>query len=106
MEHANSYFDQALKTWRALWKGNSKSIWHGKHWEELTPEQRKLVLPMMKNYIEKYAPSGEFDKSKVGLAKDTDMAEDEAEILEVGDDSDDEGKADDMDTDVDLRANA
>ena len=35
------------------------------HWEDLTPEQRKLILPMMKNYIEKYLPSGEFDKSKV-----------------------------------------
>ena len=30
-----------------------------------TPEERKLVLPMMKNYLEKYSPSGEFEKSKV-----------------------------------------
>ena len=67
VEQANIYFDQALKTrtkeaWEALWKevlkGNSKSIWHGKHWEDLTSDQRKLVLPMMKNYIEKYAPNG------------------------------------------------
>ena len=44
------------------------------------------------------------DVQEVGLAKDSDMAEDEAEIPEFGDDSDDEGKADDMDMDVDLRA--
>ena len=31
----------------------------------MTPEQRTLILPMMKNYIEKYYPSGEFEKSKV-----------------------------------------
>ena len=37
-------------------KGNSKSIWHGKHWEDLTSDQRKLVLPMMKNYIETEGP--------------------------------------------------
>ena len=43
----------------------TQKIWHGVHWEDLTPEQRKLILPMMKNYIEKYLPSGEFDKSKV-----------------------------------------
>ena len=45
----NIYFDQAMKThpdagWEALLKevlkGDSKSIWHGKRWEELTPEQR------------------------------------------------------------------
>ena len=45
------------EAWEALWKeilkGNSKSIWHGKHWEGLTPEQRKLVLPMIKNYVGK-----------------------------------------------------
>ena len=71
-ELANIYFDQAMtirsyEAWEALLKevlkGDSKSIWHGKRWEDLTPEQRKLVLPMMKNYIEKYLPSGEFEKS-------------------------------------------
>ena len=30
-----------------------------------TSEQRKLNLPMTKNYIEKYYPSGEFEKLKV-----------------------------------------
>ena len=74
VEQANIYFDQAMKTrpeaaWEALLKkilkGDSKRIWHGKPWEQLTPEQRKLTFPMMKNYIEKYYPSGEFETSKV-----------------------------------------
>ena len=51
--------------WKEILKGDSKKIWHGVHWKDLTSEQRKLMLPMMKNYIEKYLPSGEFDKSKV-----------------------------------------
>ena len=55
--------------WQALLKevlkGDSKRIWHGTLWENLTPEQRKLILPMMKKYIKKYLPSGEFEKSKV-----------------------------------------
>ena len=51
-EPANIYFDQAMKTrpdeaWEALLKevlkGDSKRIWHGKKWEDLTPEQRKLT---------------------------------------------------------------
>ena len=42
-----------------------KSIWHGVHERDLTPDQVKLILPMMKNYVEKYKPTGEFDKSKV-----------------------------------------
>ena len=73
-EPANIYFDQAMKTkpevaWEALLKeilkGDSKRLWHGKKSEDLTPEQRALVLPMMKNYIEKYSPSGDFEKAKV-----------------------------------------
>ena len=61
-EAANIYFDQAMKTkpneaWDALLKeilkGDSKRIWHGELMENLTEEERKLVLPMMKNYIER-----------------------------------------------------
>ena len=33
--------------------------------ENLSANDRKLVLPMMKNYIEKYTPAGDFEKSKV-----------------------------------------
>ncbi len=55
-ELANIYFDQAMKTrpdeaWEALLKevlkGDSKRIWHGELWENLTPEQRKLILPLI-----------------------------------------------------------
>ena len=74
VEQANVYFDQAMKTrpeaaWDALLKeilqGDSKKIWHEEHIENLSADERRLILPMMKNYIEKYAPSGEFEKSKV-----------------------------------------
>ena len=33
--------------------------------ENLSADERKLVLPMMKNYIKKYTPAGDFEKSKV-----------------------------------------
>ena len=33
--------------------------------ENLSSDEKKLVLPMMKNYIEKYTPAGDFEKSKV-----------------------------------------
>ena len=55
--------------WDALLKeiltGDSKKIWQGEHIENLSADERKLILPIMKNYIENYAPSGEFEKSKV-----------------------------------------
>ena len=57
------------EAWDALLKevlkGDSKRIWHGEKIENLSPEERKLILPMMKNYIEKYSPSGDFEKAKV-----------------------------------------
>ena len=74
VEQANIYFDEAMKdkpdaAWEALLKevlkGDSKKIWHGEHMENLTADERRLVLPMMKNYIEKYTPAGDFEKSKV-----------------------------------------
>ena len=74
VEPANIYFDEAMKdkpdaVWEALLKealkGDSKKIWHGEHMENLTADERRLVLPMMKNYIEKYTPAEDFEKSKV-----------------------------------------
>ena len=38
---------------------------NSKKMENLTVDARRLVLPMMKNYIEKYTPAGDFEKSKV-----------------------------------------
>ena len=72
-EAANIYFDEAMKTrpqeaWDALMKeilkGDSKRIWHGDLMENLTEEERRLILPMMKKYIEKYTPAGDFEKAK------------------------------------------
>ena len=71
---ANVYFDEAMKdkpeaAWEALLKevlkGDSKKIWHGELMDNLSADERKLVLPMMKNYIKKYAPAGDFEKFKV-----------------------------------------
>ena len=57
------------EAWDALLKevlkGDSKRIRHGEKIENLSPEERKLILPMMKDYIEKYSPSGDFEKAKV-----------------------------------------
>ena len=73
-EMANVYFDEAMKdkpeaAWEALLKevlkGDSKKIWHGELMENLSADEGKLVLPMMKNYIEKCTPAGDFKKSKV-----------------------------------------
>ena len=53
-EQANIYFDQAMKTRpKEAQEASLKEILKGdsKHWEDLTPEQRILILPMMKNYI-------------------------------------------------------
>ena len=70
-EMANIYFNQATKIrpedaqqalLKEVLKGDSKKIWHGKHFEDLTPEQQQLILPNMKNHAEKYLTSGEFDK--------------------------------------------
>ena len=67
------------EAWEALLKevlkGDSKRIWHGELWVNLTLEQRELILPMMKNYIEKYLPSGEFEKSKVRVLVRGDLQE-------------------------------
>jgi hypothetical protein len=40
-------------------------VWGGVLWEDLSPEQQKLILPMMLNFVVKYKPNGEFDKYKV-----------------------------------------
>ena len=58
MSMDKNYWKAQEALWKEILKGDSKKIWHGVHWEDLTPEQRKLILPMMKNYIEKYLPSG------------------------------------------------
>ena len=58
----NEAWDALLKE---ILKGDSKKIWHGEHIENLSADERKLILPMMKNYVDKYSPSGDFEKAKV-----------------------------------------
>ena len=53
--------------WEALLKevlkGDSKKIWHGEHMENLTADERRLVLPIMKNYISRSIRLPEISKS-------------------------------------------
>ena len=74
VEEVHIYYEQAKKTRpdeaeAALRKEVStaihKKIWHGVKASDLTAEQSALILPMMKNYVEKYLPDGDFEKSKV-----------------------------------------
>ena len=63
---AKSRPDEALKALdKELDVMLAKNVWSGVLERDLSPEQRKLILPNMKNYLEKYLPSGEFEKSKV-----------------------------------------
>jgi Reverse transcriptase (RNA-dependent DNA polymerase) len=70
-------FEQALKSdkaeaaRKALDKEldiiENKAVFHGILESSLDKEQRARIIRSMVNYIEKYLPSGEFDKSKVRL---------------------------------------
>ena len=73
-EQSNILYQQAMKErpeaaeaalLKEVQKAEEKKIWHPVHLKDLTPEQRKLILPMMKSYVEKYHPDSTFDKSKV-----------------------------------------
>ena len=83
-EAANIYFDEAMKiklqeAWDALLKeilkGDSKRIWRGDLMENLTEEERKLILPMMKNYSEKHTPAGDFERAKARVLVRGDLQE-------------------------------
>jgi hypothetical protein len=41
------------------------NIWHPVHLDDLSQEQRKLIIPQMINYLEKYKPDATFEKYKV-----------------------------------------
>jgi hypothetical protein len=67
------HFDQAIKSRpleaeAALEKEiiacEDKSVWHGVFEEDLTDVQRGLIKKNTKSYLEKFKPSGEFDKVK------------------------------------------
>jgi diphthamide synthase (EF-2-diphthine--ammonia ligase) len=83
-ELVNLYYAQALKTRRAdaegalfkeVLKACEKKIWEGVHEGELSPEERALILPMMKNYVEKFSARGDFEKSKVRVLVRGDLQE-------------------------------
>ena len=84
-ELSNIYIDQAMKTildeaWKAILKeflkGDSKRIWHGELWRiNAGAEEAYSTYSTMKNYVEKYLPSLEFEKSKVRVLVRGDLQE-------------------------------
>jgi len=57
--------DEAMKALREeVIKAMKINIWHPVH-KDLSEEERKLVIPQMINYFEKYKPDATFDKFKV-----------------------------------------
>jgi hypothetical protein len=67
-------FEQALKSRpedarkaldKELDSAEIKKIWHGVLQKDLSTEDQKLIIDAMTNYVEKFHPTGDFDKSKV-----------------------------------------
>lgn len=86
--HSNILFERAVKlnpdaAFNALDKELNiiakKKVWRGELMENLTAEERSLVLPNMKNYVEKFHPTGEFDKAKVRELQRGDLQSEVAE---------------------------
>jgi hypothetical protein len=48
-------------------------IWEPVHLSDLTDEEKKLIIPQMMNYLEKYKPDKSFDKFKVRVLTRGDM---------------------------------
>ena len=66
--------DEAMKALREeVQKALKINIWKPIHWEQLSEEEKKLVIPMMANYLEKYKPDNTFDKFKVRVLNRGDM---------------------------------
>jgi hypothetical protein len=58
--------EEAMKALREeVQKALKINVWKPIHWEHLSEEEKKLVIPMMANYLEKYKPDNTFDKFKV-----------------------------------------
>ena len=89
-------YEQALKTnpeeaKKALelevLAAESKNIWHGVHEKDLTTEQKQLIIKTMKNFKEKFKPTGEFEKYKVRILArgdtQTHLAETEGPVCRV-----------------------
>jgi hypothetical protein len=74
VEFSGIVFQQAMKSRpeaaeealvKEVRKTIEKKIWHPIHEEDMTLEQKMLILPIMKNYVEKFTPDNVFEKSKV-----------------------------------------
>ncbi len=58
--------EEAMKALRKeVIKAVKIGIWHPVHLRDLTEEQKKLIIPQMINYLEKYKLDNTFDKCKV-----------------------------------------
>jgi hypothetical protein len=57
-EHADVAFKKEIDDIEA------KNVWVGRHYHELTPNQRELIIDNMKNFVDKWHPDGSFDKYK------------------------------------------
>jgi hypothetical protein len=42
----------------------TKNVWVGRYYHDLTPDQRELIIDNMKNFVDKWHPDGSFDKYK------------------------------------------
>ena len=88
-QHAmNQRPDEAMKALREeVQKALKINIWKPKHWNDLTKEEKKFVIPMMINYLEKYKPDNTFDKFKVRVLnrgdKQFDVGESEGPVARV-----------------------
>jgi hypothetical protein len=64
-----------------------KKVFHPVHKADIAEEDQKYILKSMKNYVEKYKPNGEFEKSKVRLLGrgdlQIDVGESEAPVCRV-----------------------
>ncbi len=58
--------EEAMKALREeVQKALKINVWKPIHWEHLSEEEKKLVIPMMANYLEKFKPDNTFDKFKI-----------------------------------------
>ncbi len=49
------------------------NIWEPVHLSDLADEEKKMIIPQMINYLEKYKPDRSFDKFKVRVLTRGDM---------------------------------
>jgi hypothetical protein len=66
--------DEAMKALEEeVTKAVKIGIWEPVHLSDLTHEEKKMIIPQMMNYLEKYKPDKSFDKFKVRVLTRGDM---------------------------------